>query len=73
MLLALVAPRPLYVASASEDLWADPLGEFLSAKAAEPVYRLFGLDGLGVLRQPPPDTPVGHTIGVPHCAPAGTT
>jgi hypothetical protein len=63
MLLALIAPRPLYVASATEDRWADPLGEFLSAKAAEPVYRLFGLDGLGVERQPPPDTPVGQAIG----------
>jgi hypothetical protein len=63
MLLALAAPRPLYVASATEDLWADPLGEFLAAKAAEPVYRLFGREGLGVDRQPPPDTPVGRAIG----------
>ncbi|HVO11068.1 MAG TPA: acetylxylan esterase [Vicinamibacteria bacterium] len=62
-LLSLIAPRPLYVASATEDRWADPLGEFLAAKAAEPVYRLFGLAGLGVDRQPPPDTPVGGTIG----------
>jgi len=62
-LLALVAPRPLYVASASEDRWADPLGEFLAARAAEPVYRLFGRAGLGVERQPPADTPVGGDIG----------
>lgn len=62
-LLALVAPRPLYVASATEDRWADPKGEFLAAKAAEPVYRLYGRDGLGVERQPAPDTPVGRTIG----------
>ena len=62
-LLALVAPRPLYVASASEDLWADPRGEFLSAKAAEPVYRLLGRDGLGVDEMPGPDRPVGKTIG----------
>jgi hypothetical protein len=63
MLLALAAPRPLYVASATEDLWADPKGEFLAAKAAEPVYRLLGKAGLGVDGPPSPDRPVGETIG----------
>lgn len=62
-LLALIAPRPLYVASADGDQWSDPRGEFLSAKAAEPAYALFGKTGLGVAEMPALDTPVGETIG----------
>jgi hypothetical protein len=62
-LIALIAPRPVYIASASEDLWADPRGEFLSAKAAEPVYKLFGKDGLGTDEMPSKNTPVGNYIG----------
>jgi hypothetical protein len=62
-LIALVAPRPVYVASATEDLWADPLGEFQAAKAAEPVYQLFRKPGLGVMGQPEPEKPVGDFIG----------
>jgi hypothetical protein len=62
-LIALVAPRPVYVASAAEDLWADPRGEFLACLHAEPVYKLFGLPGLGTSEWPAVDTPVGNTIG----------
>ncbi len=57
MLIALIAPRPVYVASADQDLWADPRGEFLSCKYAEPVYKLFHKKGLGVKDMPPLDTP----------------
>ena len=61
-LLALIAPRPLYVASADGDQWSDPRGEFLGAQGAEPVYALFGKKGLGVAAMPAADTPVGGTI-----------
>ncbi|TDH28976.1 acetylxylan esterase [Segetibacter sp. 3557_3] len=43
MLLSLVAPRLLYVTSASKDLWADPTGTYLSLKNAAPVYALYGI------------------------------
>ena len=59
----LIVLRPVYVVSATEDQWADPRGEFLSAKAAEPVYALFKKSGLGVEEQPKPEKPVGDTIG----------
>jgi len=62
-LIALIAPRLVYVASAEEDRWADPRGEFLSAKHAEPVYRLFGKKGLHVDNMPAVNTPVGDVIG----------
>ena len=63
MLVALSAPRPVYVASAVEDTWADPKGEFLAVKHAEPVYRLFGKPGLGVDDWPGVDRPVGQVMG----------
>ena len=58
MIIALVAPRPVYVASALEDTNSDPEGEFQGAKAAEPVYKLFTKDGLPTDKWPAPNHPV---------------
>ncbi len=54
-LLALVAPRPLYVASASEDLWADPKGEFLATQLAGELYKQLGGSPLAMKEFPSPD------------------
>jgi hypothetical protein len=63
MLLALVAPRPLAVASAVEDRWSDPRGEFLGAVHATPVYELLAVEGLAVREMPSVDQPVSSRIG----------
>lgn len=62
-LLTLIAPRYLYLSTAEEDRWADPKGEFLSAVAAGPVFRLLGRQDLGTTEWPALNQPVMHDIG----------
>lgn len=58
MLLSLIAPRLLYVASADEDLWSDPRGEFESLAATSPVFALFGDTAIRADEMPPLESPL---------------
>ena len=63
MLIALIAPRPVLLQTGDTDRWSDPKGEFLAAVAAEPVYKLWGKEGLGTDVFPKANEPILHTIG----------
>jgi hypothetical protein len=62
-LIALIAPRPVYITAAEDDRWADPKGEFLACAAAGPVYRLLGRPDLGTSKMPALNQPIMRTIG----------
>lgn len=63
MLISLIAPRPLLLITGNTDKWSDPYGEYLAAKAAEPVYELLRKKGLETDRMPAPGKPVLNDIG----------
>ncbi len=58
MLMALIAPRAVYAASADEDLWADPRGEYLSLVHASPVFALWGDPPMTAGAMPPLSQPL---------------
>ena len=62
-LAALCAPRAVLFSAAQEDQWANPAGQFEALQAAEDVYRLLGVAGLGVSQMPPQRQLVGHRLG----------
>lgn len=62
-LIACIAPRYAYVASAELDYWSDQTGEFLSASYAEPVYNLYGMKGLGTEVMPGLHQPIMNDVG----------
>lgn len=62
LLLGLIAPRPLFVASAAGDASLDARGEFLATEAAGSIYRLYGITGVPSGPMPPTDTVVGSRL-----------
>jgi hypothetical protein len=62
MLIALIAPRPVYTTNATKDLWADPLGSYLSILNAKPVYDLYGKHSALTPQTPPVNTPIINSV-----------
>jgi hypothetical protein len=61
-LVALMAPRPILLSTASRDGWSDPYGEFLAAVAATPVYKLLGKQGIDSNKYSNVGEMVGHEL-----------
>ncbi len=77
-LIALCAPRPVFISVGSPDVegqWIDAKGMFLAGVHASPVYELLGKKGLGITEFPSQETTIidgeiafrqhagGHTVG----------
>src|SRR6266404_3213853 len=65
-LVALCAPRPVLFSNAQDDQWSNPSGQFEVLRAADPVYRLLGVEGVDI-KEPPPlrllvDSRLGYYI-----------
>jgi hypothetical protein len=63
LLVSLIAPRPLLLQTGDTDYWSDPKGEFLAARAADPVYTLLGKEGLDTDTWPPAGESIMHKLG----------
>lgn len=63
MILALIAPRAVLLQTGNTDKWSDPYGEFLAAKAATPVFELFGDKGIEEYSLPAPGVPLMNRLG----------
>jgi hypothetical protein len=62
MLVALMAPRPVFITGGTEDQWSDPVGVFWAGRHASPVYRLLGKRAIDIAAPPLPNTFVGHDL-----------
>lgn len=63
-LIALMAPRPIFVAAGTKDTWTDPNGQFMACVAADPVFKLLYKKGLKIYEVPHPDKAlIDGTIG----------
>jgi hypothetical protein len=62
-LIALAAPRPVLLSNATEDEWADPVGQFNMLVAASPVYSLLGVEGISTTAFPEENILVSSRLG----------
>jgi hypothetical protein len=61
-LLALCAPRPVFINAATRSSWTDPWGMYLTTVYASPVYRLLGKQGI-IMTDEKPQIDVAYLLG----------
>lgn len=62
-LVTLCAPRPVLFTNATDDQWANPPGQFDVLKAATPVYKLLGVEGLEAEKFPAENQLIDSRLG----------